>query len=627
MGLLTAASACSGDAETTPSTDPPRTERAIPQPVEVRQEPEGVTLADPAFEPLPGARADFGRLGGAVYQLEVPDEWNGRLVLWMHGFEDFEPEASVSAPDIRAYLISQGYAWGASSFSSTSWIPGRATDESAALWDRFAKQHGRPDRTYVIGMSMGGAAGHIAAERYANRFDGVLALCGAAGATPGLTDGVNQFVAAAYVAGVTQAEFDASPDISGLIRDRIRPALREPARRERFERIMVALTGGQRPFDREGFRGDEDTNWRRLELSLVSGVVPRRGTPYRLGPGSGVSDQEFNRAAIRPRTNDELLRTFVAGNEVTGDLQVPLLTLHSTGDGQVPIEQARILRRRVDGADAADLLVQRVIRDAGHCGFTSSEWVASFDALVEWVEKGVKPRGNDVLTDDLEAPQPKFELQPRPGTREADTVPGANDRVVVRGTATLDGTPFDARFLGAAVLRDGLMTSCQYGLSSVRGGEFEVTVLAETEASGCGASGGRIVLWTYSSVQLYSAETLTWPGSGATAVFDVSFSTATPKGRAPTVSAFVGDVVGADGRYVPPGTRIEALVGGIRCGVASTRWTGSFSGYTLAVVGPEAVPGCENGATLTFRVDGERAAQTAPNELGRNRSPFDLTVR
>ena len=359
----------------------------LPPPVEVRQEPEGVALADPAFEALPGARADFGRLGGAVYQIEMPAQWNGRLVLWMHGFEDFGPEAGVSAPDLRAYLVAQGYAWGASSFSSTSWIPGRAADETAALWDHFVSSYGRPERTYVVGLSMGGAAGHIAAERHADRFDGVLALCGAAGATPALTDGANQFVAAAYAAGVTQAEFDATVDVPALIRVRIRPALEDAARRDRYERIMVDLTGGPRPFDREGFRATEDVNWARLEIAVAAGVIPPRDAPYRLGPLSDVSSEEFNAAAIRLRTNDQLLGEFVDGNEVTGALRVPLLTLHSTGDGQVPIEQARILRRRVDAAGAGDLLVQRVIRDAGHCGFTTTEWLASFEALVAWVEE------------------------------------------------------------------------------------------------------------------------------------------------------------------------------------------------------------------------------------------------
>src|SRR4029453_13245833 len=45
-----------------------QTPRPIPPPVAVRQEPEGVMLEDPAFEALPGARADFGRLGGPCDQ-------------------------------------------------------------------------------------------------------------------------------------------------------------------------------------------------------------------------------------------------------------------------------------------------------------------------------------------------------------------------------------------------------------------------------------------------------------------------------------------------------------------------------------------------------------------------------
>src|SRR3977135_3162643 len=72
---LVSAPGCMGGAEGGPD---PRA-RPLPPPVMVRPEPDGVTLADPAFKALPGATADFGRLGGAVYQIEVPDRWNGRL--------------------------------------------------------------------------------------------------------------------------------------------------------------------------------------------------------------------------------------------------------------------------------------------------------------------------------------------------------------------------------------------------------------------------------------------------------------------------------------------------------------------------------------------------------------------
>ena len=175
--------------------------------MKVRDSPQGVTLADPAFTASPGATADFGRLGGAVYQIEMPKRWNGRLLLYMHGFEELGPQARVTAPDFRRYLIAKGYAWGASSFSSTGLIPGRSTDETVALWDYFARTYGRPKWTYVSGLSTGGMSAHIAAERYANRFDGALALCGSAGQTEAVSQGADFFAVAAYTVGLTQAEF------------------------------------------------------------------------------------------------------------------------------------------------------------------------------------------------------------------------------------------------------------------------------------------------------------------------------------------------------------------------------------------------------------------------------------
>ena len=117
---------------------------AAPPPVEVRPEPERVMLGDPAFEPLPGVRADFGRLGGSVYQIEVPARWNGRLVLYMHGFEEFSSTADVTAPDIRRYLIGREFAWGASSFSSTSLIPGRAPRARRRFEDVIVSLTGGP---------------------------------------------------------------------------------------------------------------------------------------------------------------------------------------------------------------------------------------------------------------------------------------------------------------------------------------------------------------------------------------------------------------------------------------------------------------------------------------------------
>jgi pimeloyl-ACP methyl ester carboxylesterase len=601
-------------------------ERPLPPPVDIRPEPE-VALEDPAFEALPGARADFGRLGGTVYQIEVPDDWNGRLVMDMHGYGELGPETGTAPPDFRRYLVSHGIAWGTSSFSSTSLIPGRAADETAALWDYFARTYGRPTRTYITGWSMGGAATHIAAERYADRFDGALALCGAAGQTPALSVGTDFFVASAYAAGVTQAEFDATTDVRGLIRDRIRPSLADPQARERFEELMIALTGGPRRFDREGIRDEEETNWRRVELLVGAGLASNRDTTYRLAPPSPVKSDQFNRDVIRVRTNDEGRRSFLEGNEITGKLQMPLLTLHSTGDGQVPIEQAQILRRRVEAAGKRALLTQRVIRDLGHCGFTTAEQEAGLEALMAWVERGDKPKGTDLLVKDLRRLDRTFEMAPRPGTADADDVRGAGSRVVLRGSLTLDGAPLDARFVGAVVQRDGLVAPCQYTLSSAREGRYVITVSADAETRGCGTKGAQVILWAFSGGQkLFATRALPWPGNGRTVHVDASFSSSTPSGAAPSTVELGGEVYDRRGRHVPPGTRVDAYVGDTRCGVGSVRRTGSFSGYILAVVGPESIAGCTRGAPLTFRIDGRPAVETTVNDADGD-DLSDLTLR
>lgn len=216
---------------------------------------------------------------------------------------------------------------------------------------------------------------------------------------------------------------------------------------------------------------------------------------------------------------------------------------------------------------------------------------------------------------------------PRAGSGD-DSVPGASDRVSLRGAATLGGAPFDARFLGAVVLRrGGLTTACQFSIPPVARGRFEIKVFGAAESSGCGAPGARIVLWTFVDDKIrFSTNTVAWPGDGRAATFDASFSKLDAQGAAPLYAGFQGEVVNREGQQLPPGTRVEAYIGTTRCAVASTRRTGDFSGYILDVVGPDAVPGCTRGATITFRIDGLPASETAVNTPPGDRDALDLTL-
>ena len=73
---------------------------------------------------------------------------------------------------------------------------------------------------------------------------------------------------------------------------------------------------------------------------------------------------------------------------------------------------------------------------------------------------------------------------------------------------------------------------------------------------------------------------------------------------------------------VPPGSRVEAYVGKTLCGVASVRWS-DF--YILTVAGPDSLPGCIAGGTISFRVDGESTSETATNSPEQS-THLDLTL-
>src|SRR6266545_588159 len=366
----------------------------------------------------------------------------------------------------------------------------------------------------------------------------------------------------------------------------VRGPFRRGARAVRRRRHDAGPTDQRRGARRRGVCGRRDAGRVRLGAERVGpdrATDPPRDAPYELRADAGVASRAFNRDAVRLPTDDAALSRFADGTEVTGELQMPLLTVHTTGDGQVPINQAQILRQRVSAAGQSDRLRQRVIDDPGHCGFTTGEQEAAFDALVDWVERDRKPDGTNLDVDDLSALDHTFELQPRPGDPTDD---GASTRTVITGNARLDGAPFDAQWIGAVVRENGLVTPCQAELPPIEAGRYEITVFSADESLGCGRPGSEVLLWTFlRDQQFFVTAPIPWPESDTTVV-DVDVAL---------------------------------------CGVASVRGTGSFDGYILSVVGPDSVPGCRAGATLTFRVDGALATETSINSPEHSEE-LDLTL-
>jgi hypothetical protein len=101
--------------------------------------------------------------------------------------------------------------------------------------------------------------------------------------------------------------------------------------------------------------------------------------------------------------------------------------------------------------------------------------------------------------------------------------------------------------------------------------------------------------------------------------------TTAPTGGVGPIVGFAGEIFDARNRRLPPGARVEARIGQTLCAVATTRRIDNFTGFSIDVVGPDSIPGCETGATITFRVYGRDARETAVNQAGQG-ATFNLSL-
>jgi len=378
------------------------------------------------FEPLPGAQAYWGVHSGAGYRIEVPDDWNGDLVIWAHGFrEGGGLELTVDNHPARDFLVPAGYAWAASSYSRNDYDVTTGVQDSHALTKRFNGIVGNPDRVYFTGASMGGHITAVAIEQYPRTYDGALAICGVLGDFE-LFDYFMDFNVAAQQLGTGTSTFPVDPlQYIGITVPRIKanlegfpggwPLILNTAG-EHLKSLTELRSGGERPnFDEAWFFWNVFPNFQSGPGNFLFDLGTTDGTLVR-SPGVAVDnydvvyqfdidplltpdEEEFNNSVFRimadpqARNPNGLAQVPV----ITGDIRVPILTMHNLGDLFVPVHNEIEYARRVADRGNSDLLVQRAIRGVNHCGFTGIELATALGDLFEWVETGVKPEGDDWL--------------------------------------------------------------------------------------------------------------------------------------------------------------------------------------------------------------------------------------
>jgi pimeloyl-ACP methyl ester carboxylesterase len=389
-----------------------------PRPVETMGKP-GVTpvpcgdlawtAADPAFDALPGAKAFSGKYDGGIYRVEIPDNWNGDLVLYAHGYRAATgrggTELRVGNAPIREHLIGRGYAWATSSYRCNGYVPGQGLEDTVALVDLFTKFNGgrAPNRTYLTGHSMGGHVTLLGMQEYPTRFAAGLAMCPAG---PGLFDYYAAVGGAAEVITGVTFTLDGMREETAKMGEILGSPPAYTAKGRQLASVEIQISGGTRPFAMEGLQSRFLGNISGAALAgsqaPSSRAVDTTAVKYAIGDGLGISAADLNARARRAK-GDPAIRSANGPYEelapFDGQIARPLLTMHGTGDLFVPIFLERTLEDAVHRAGHDDLLVQRIYRIAGHCQFSDAEMTRSFDDLVTWVTAGTRPSGDDVTAD------------------------------------------------------------------------------------------------------------------------------------------------------------------------------------------------------------------------------------
>jgi pimeloyl-ACP methyl ester carboxylesterase len=336
---------------------------------------------------------------GALYAMFLPHDWNGRLVIFIHGLVD--PARPIALPTLGAAadtLGAHGTALAYSSFSENGWAVKDGAQRTHELKEFFAAEFGEPSRTYLYGQSMGGLIAVKLAESYPTQYDGVLSECGVLGGSFArfrymfdvrlLFDFFYPGVLPGGVLGVPEGI-----DLVNSVRLPTRAAmLANPG----GAHSIAAIVQTPVPFSSESelIASIEDQLFRHArEVNDLIGrghgepPVGNRGIEY-----TGALDPGLLEAinASVPRFDAGRFAAHYASlyYEPDGELAVPVLTLFTPRDPALPAVMSELVYEApVAAAERSDFLRrQQSSVGFGHCTSKLADRIAAFNALVNWVE-------------------------------------------------------------------------------------------------------------------------------------------------------------------------------------------------------------------------------------------------
>ncbi len=356
-----------------------------------------VVAPSASAQPVPGP-CDEGILpSNARWRICVPAQgWNGNLVIFAHGYIPNLPGIGLdffdTLPDgtpVSTLVQGLGFAYATTSYRQNGLAILEGADDVRELVGQFTTLYERPARTYMTGVSEGGLVATLLAERSPELFTGAFAACGPIGNFRSQVDYFGHFrvLFDYFFPGV----FVGTPiDIHPL--DLLRwlggTTQLEIARRLAAEpaKALELMKTARAAFDPADVNTIFQTTTSVLQYNILGfddAVAKLGGQPFdnRLHWYFGSSNDLLLNFSV-PRFAAELRAVRALRNyNTSGALRIPLVTLHTTGDDDVPFAHELLYLAKVRPSGRGRFIPLPVFR-YGHCNFTTQEILFGLSVLV-----------------------------------------------------------------------------------------------------------------------------------------------------------------------------------------------------------------------------------------------------
>ena len=342
---------------------------------------------------------------GAYYRICMPaGTWNGNLVIYAHGYVAFNkpitiPEDQLQLPggtSLPELINSLGFAFATTSYRMNGLAIKTGVTDLVELSDVFSATHSVPTYTLVTGVSEGGLITALAIEQRPDVFDGGLATCGPIG---DFSQQINYFgdfrvLFDYFFPGVIPGSPISIP--LSLINDwphyytaTIQPLIFAPTNAMTLAQL---LSVSHAPYV-TGLITTVDTSVNDAlsynVLATNDAVEKLGGQPFdnhnRVYAGS-ANDARLNQLVQRFSADAAALNDIDLNYQTTGRLTVPLVTLHTMLDQQVPYWHEQLYRGKVIRSDSLAFHQARVGENLyGHCNFSANDALGAFGKLVTMV--------------------------------------------------------------------------------------------------------------------------------------------------------------------------------------------------------------------------------------------------